>query len=250
MIDLPIAAGIDHIILEVLQALLPLVVFFLIFQVISLKLPREYIINLLKGLIITSIGMVLFFQGVKIAFLPVGQKIGEYFGSLDQLWILLPFGFLLGFLTTYAEPAVRVLCYQVEKTSSGYIRGTLILYALSFGVALSVMLGMARIIYAVPFLPLIIGGYTIALILMYFTDPDFVAIAFDSGGVATGPMAVTFLLAFTVGVADVLGGRDPLLDGFGMVAFIALTPILTVMTLGIILRRKQTNQNKQTGASP
>lgn len=242
MIYLPIADGIDHVIFDVLQALLPLVVFFLIMQVISLKLPKDYIINLLKGLFITLIGMILFFQGVKIAFLPAGQSIGTYCGTLDHIWILIPFGFLLGFLTTFAEPAVRVLCYEIETSSNGYIRGSLILYALSTGVALSVSVGMARILYGIPFLPIIIGGYIFALLLTRFTDPDFIAIAFDSGGVATGPMAVTFLMAFAVGVADSIGGRNPFLDGFGMIAFIALTPILTILILGIIFRYKKTGE--------
>lgn len=243
MVDLVVVDGIDHVIIEVIQALTPLVIFFLIFQVLSLKLPREYIINLMKGLIITLIGMVLFFQGVKLAFLPVGQQIGEFFGSFEHVWLLIPFGFLLGFLATYAEPAVRVLCYQIEKSSNGYIRGSLILYALSFGVAASVSVGMARIIYGIPFLPLIIGGYILAIVLMWFTDPDFIAIAFDSGGVATGPMAVTFLMALAVGVAESLGGRDPIVEGFGLIAFIALTPILTVMILGIVFKRKNIGVN-------
>ncbi|PWR71175.1 DUF1538 domain-containing protein [Methanospirillum stamsii] len=240
MIYIPIADGIDHVILDVIQALLPLVVFFLIIQILSLKLPGHYIINLFKGLFITLLGMVLFFQGVKIAFLPAGQNIGAYCGTLEQIWILIPLGFLLGFSTTFAEPAVRVLCYQVETSSNGYIRGSLILYALSIGVAFSVSLGMVRILYGFPFLPFIIGGYLLALILIRFTDHDFIAIAFDSGGVATGPMAVTFLMAFAVGVADSIGGRDPFLDGFGMIAFIALTPILTILILGIIFKMNKT----------
>lgn len=242
MTYLPIVDGIEHVIFDVIQALLPLVVFFLIIQVVSLKLPGYYVLNLFKGLFITLIGMVLFFQGVKIAFLPAGQSIGAYCGTLEHTWILIPFGFLLGFLTTFAEPAVRVLCSQVETSSNGYIRGSLILYALSIGVATSVSFGMVRILYGLPFLPFIIGGYLLALILIRFTDHDFIAIAFDSGGVATGPMAVTFLMAFAVGVADSIGGRDPFLDGFGMIAFIALTPILTILTLGIIFKMKKTGE--------
>jgi hypothetical protein len=241
MIYLPIADGLDHVVIEVLQALAPLVLFFIIFQLVSLKLPKEYIVNLMKGLIVTLIGMILFFQGVKIAFLPAGQEIGEYLGSFEHLWVLIPFGFLIGFLATFAEPAVRVLCYQIEKSSNGYIRGSLILYTLSFGVAISVSVGMARIIYGFPFLPIIIGGYLLVLFLMWFTDPDFVAIAFDSGGVATGPMAVTFLMALAVGVADAIGGRDPIIEGFGLIAFIAFTPILLVMLLGIWFKHKRTS---------
>mgnify|MGYP001112035365 CR=1 FL=1 len=134
---------IGHVVLDVILDLAPLVLFFIAYQVISLRLPRAYVTSLFKGIVITLIGMVLFFQGVAIAFIPAGQSIGAYFGSSDYVWALVPFGFFLGFLTTYAEPAVRVLCYQIEQSSSGYIRGSLILYTLSFGVAVSVGLGMA-----------------------------------------------------------------------------------------------------------
>ncbi|HII98707.1 MAG TPA: DUF1538 domain-containing protein [Methanoregula sp.] len=232
-------AGVDHVIVEVLQALSPLVIFFVVFQFLSLQLPREYIFGLFKGITITLIGMVLFFQGVKIAFLPAGQEIGAYFGGLEQLWLLIPFGFLLGFLTTYAEPAVRVLCYQIEKSSGGYVPGNLILYALSFGVAIAVAIGMARIVYGFAFLPFVIGGYLIAIVLMRFTDPDFIAIAFDSGGVATGPMAVTFLMALAVGASVEVGGGNPITEGFGLIALIALSPILSILILGIAYRIKK-----------
>lgn len=243
MTELLIFDGIFAVILDVLQALLPLIFFFCIFQVVSLKLPEEYVVNLGKGILITLIGMVLFFQGVHIAFLPAGTKIGAFFGTFEILWILIPFGFLLGFLATFAEPAVRVLCYEIEKSSSGYIQGSLILYSLSIGVAASVSLGMARILYELPFHIMIIAGYLLALILMKFSDKDFIAIAFDSGGVATGPMAVTFIMAFSVGVADSMGGRNALLDGFGMIAFIALTPILTLLVLGIYFKHKKQEIN-------
>lgn len=242
MVYLTIIDGLDHVILEVLQALIPLVFFFMIFQILSLKLPKEYILNLSKGIIITLIGMILFFQGVKIAFFPVGQQIGEFFGSLEHIWLLIPFGFVLGFLAVYAEPAVRVLCHQIEDSSSGYIRGSFILYSLSFGVAISVSIGMARIVYGIPFQPIIICGYLLAIALMWFTDKDFIGIAIDSGAVSTGPMAVTFLMSLAVGVAEAIGGRDPIVEGFGLIALISLTPILMVMILGVIFRYKNTGE--------
>jgi len=231
--------GIGHVVLDVILALAPLVLFFIAYQVISLRLPRAYVTGLFKGIVVTLIGMVLFFQGVAIAFIPAGQSIGAYFGSSGHVWVLVPFGFFLGFLTTYAEPAVRVLCYQIEQSSSGYIRGSLILYTLSFGVAVSVGLGMARIIYGFSFLPLMIAGYILAILLARFADRDFVAIAFDSGGVATGPMAVTFLMSLAVGVAASMEGRNAVTEGFGLIAFIALAPILSVLVLGILFKHKK-----------
>jgi len=183
--------------------------------------------------------MVLFLQGVSVAFLPAGREIGEAVAAIDQRWLLIPFGFLLGFLVTYAEPAVRVLCYQVGESSSGYIGESLILYTLSLGVAVSVSLGMARLVYAIPLLFFLIPGYLTAILLLPFSDREFIGIAFDSGGVATGPMAVTFLLSLAVGVAAGIEGRNPVTDGFGLIALIALAPILSVLVLGILYRRMQ-----------
>jgi len=229
--------GVDRITIEVARALLPLLLFFGVFQALYLKLPRVYVANLAKGILLAFLGMVLFLQGVNVAFLPAGREIGEAVAALDQRWLLIPFGFLLGFLTTYAEPAVRVLCYQVEESSGGSIGRSLILYTLSFGVAVSVSLGMARLVYGIPLLSFLIPGYLLAIILLLFSDGEFVGIAFDSGGVATGPMAVTFLLSLAVGVAAGIEGRNPVTDGFGLIALIALAPIISVLALGIIYRR-------------
>jgi len=219
--------------------LIPLLVFFLGFQFFYLKLPRSYIKNLIRGILFAALGMILLLQGVRVAFLPAGHEIGETLATLDQRWLLVPFGFFLGFLTTYAEPAVRVLCYQVEEASSGSIRQSVILYSLSIGVAISVACGMLRLVYGVSLLYFVIPGYLLALILLKFSDADFIGVAFDSGGVATGPMAVTFLLSLAIGVATGIEGRDPVVDGFGLIALIALAPIISVLLLGILYRRKR-----------
>jgi hypothetical protein len=219
--------------------LIPLLVFFLGFQFFYLKLPRSYIKNLIRGILFAALGMILLLQGVRVAFLPAGHEIGETLATLDQRWLLVPFGFFLGFLTTYAEPAVRVLCYQVEEASSGSIRQSVILYSLSIGVAVSVACGMLRLVYGVSLLYFVIPGYLLALILLKFSDADFIGVAFDSGGVATGPMAVTFLLSLAIGVATGIEGRDPVVDGFGLIALIALAPIISVLLLGILYRRKR-----------
>lgn len=237
MIGVALLDGIGRIILEVIQALLPLLIFFAVFQVFYLKLPRVYVANLAKGILLASLGMILFLQGVNVAFLPAGQEIGEAVAALNQQWLLIPFGFILGFLATYAEPAVRVLGYQVEESSGGSIGESLILYTISLAVAVSVSLGMARLVYGIPLLYFIIPGYLLVIILLALTDKKFVGIAFDSGSVATGPMAVTFLLSLAVGVAAGIEGRNPLIDGFGLIALIALAPILSVLVLGILYRR-------------
>lgn len=180
--------------------------------------------------------MIIYLQGINIAFIPRGQAIGTYLGILDRRWLLVPFGFMVGFLATYAEPAVRVLCYQIEKSSSGFIRGSLILYTLSIGGAVSVSLGMARIVYGIPFSSIILAGYGLSLLLLVFSDKDFIAIAFDSGGVATGPRAVSFLASLAVGATVVMDGRNPIADAFGLIALVALAPILSVLILGTLFR--------------
>ena len=182
--------------------------------------------------------MVLFFEGIEIGFLPAGKIIGEYFGSLEHNWILIPLGFMMGFLTTYAEPAVMILCNQIEKFSNGSISGNVVKYLLSLSVAFFVSVGMAKLVYGINLLIIIILGYSIVLLLTLFSDKEYIAIAFDSGGVVTGPMAVTFLMAMALGAASALEGRNPLIDGFGLISLIALAPIIPVMAFGLIIRYK------------
>ena len=222
--------------LSVVKALLPLVSLFLIFQFLFLKLPRRYIFNLLKGTLLAVVGLLLFLEGVRIGFLPAGQAIGETLGNITWKWLLIPFGFFIGFLTTWTEPAVRILCDQVEKASAAAIRKSVILYVICAGVALFVGLGMAKIIYGIPLLYIVVPGYIIVLIMLWFSDKQFLSVAFDAGGVATGPMAVTFLMAIAIGISSTIEGRDPVIHGFGLIALIALAPIISVMAMGLVVR--------------
>ncbi len=231
--------GITDITIEVLLALIPIVIFFMFFQLRYLKLPSFEVTKILIGMLMTAIGMIIFLYGVYNGLYPIGFKMGEFFGNLEQIWILIPLGFILGFLATFAEPAVRVLSYQIEKSSSGYIRAKLMLYTLSFGVAVFVAVAMAKIVYGIPFLYIIVPGYLLALVLLWLSDKDFIGIAFDAGGVATGPMAVTFLMSMVVGMASGHSGRDAVIDGFGLIAMIALAPIIFVMLLGIYVKYKR-----------
>lgn len=231
--------GIVDITIEVLEALLPLVIFFLFFQLRYLKLPSFEITKVFIGMLMTALGMIIFLYGVYNGLYPIGLKIGEFFGSSEKMWILIPMGFVLGFLATFAEPAVRVLGYQVEKSSSGYIKSKLMLYTLSIGVAVFVAIAMAKIVYGIPFRNIIVPGYLLALVLLWLSDKDFIGIAFDAGGVATGPMAVTLLMSMVVGMASSHSERDAIVDGFGLIAMIALAPIIFVMLLGIYVKYKR-----------
>ncbi|NPV80926.1 MAG: DUF1538 domain-containing protein [Firmicutes bacterium] len=239
MKEIKVFAGFGHVLQEVAMALVPLAVLFLCLQAWVLKFPRQRVIKVLKGLILTFIGLALFLQGVYVGFLPVGRSLGEILGALDYSWLLIPIGFILGFVAAFAEPAVRVLTYEVEKASGGYIPQQVMLYTLSLGVAASVALSMWRILSGFSLWRLVIPGYLISFIIARYSTPSFVAIAFDSGGVATGPMTVTFISAVALGVASVIKGRNPLIEGFGMVALVALSPILAVLSLGLLYNRKE-----------
>ncbi|MGM0365076.1 MAG: DUF1538 domain-containing protein [Actinomycetota bacterium] len=230
------------IIIEVAIALIPLMVIFLIYQIFFLKLPRTEAKNIMKGMFLTFVGLVMFLYGVHIGFLPTGNTIGEVLGSLNHRWILIPIGFILGFTVTIAEPAVRVLCQEVENASSGYIQEKTMLFTISLGVAASIALAMARTLWGIHLAYFILPGYVVALALAKIISPTFTAIAFDSGGVATGPMTVTFIMAISVGAANIMEGRDAITDGFGLISLVALAPILSVVILGLLYR---INERKQ-----
>jgi hypothetical protein len=219
-------------------AVLPLAALFMTFQVLLLRLPRRDFRNILTGTGISALGLFLFLLGVMIGFFPFGQAIGESFGSLRHRWLLLPIGLFIGFVTTWGEPSVRILADQVEEASNGSIRRLVILYAVCIGVALSVALGLLRIAYGIPILRLLVPGYLVVIAIMWLSPKEFVSIAVDAGGVATGPMANTFLLTLALSAAASMG-QDPITDGLGLVALIALAPILSVMVLGVLVRSKE-----------
>lgn len=239
MNEIKIFDGFSHVLLEVAVALIPLVFVFLILQLWLLKFTKKKVLNVLKGLALTYIGLSFFLQGVYVGFMPAGEILGKALGSLYYKWLLIPIGFILGFVATFAEPAVRILNHEIERASGGYIPQKIMLYTMSFGVAVSIAISMARILIGFPLWVIVVPGYVAALIMARYSTPTFVAVAFDSGGVATGPMTVTFVLAMTLGIASVIEGRNPLYEGFGMIALVALSPILSVLTLGLLYRRME-----------
>lgn len=228
--------------LSVTIAIVPLVLLFLLVQVFLLKLPRQQVADILKGTAIAAVGLFLFLLGIGVGFLPFGQTVGAALGALDEIWLFVLAGLLLGLLTAWGEPAVRILADQVEQASSGSIRGSLVLYAVCIGVALWGGLGALRIAYEIPLLYLLVPGYLLVIGLMWLSDRDFVAIAVDAGGVATGPLANSFLLALALGASASMGDQDAIVDGFGFVALIALAPIISVMVLGLLIRPKTRTQ--------
>jgi len=221
---------------SVAEAVLPLVAFFLVFQALLLRLPRRSVLDIMIGTLIAAAGLFLFLLGVEIVLMPVGRAIGEALGTLPHKWLLAPLGLFLGFVTTWSEPAVRIFAEQVEDASSGSISAQTVLYTICIGVAASVALGLLRITYGLPLLYLVVPGYALVIVIMWLCERDFVAIAVDAGGVATGPMANTFLLALALGAAASTKGSDLIVEGLGLVSLIALAPVLSVMTLGLLVR--------------
>lgn len=224
---------------EIFLAMLPMIVLFLIFQKTSFKLNKKAFTKIIKGLLYTFIGLVLFLVGVNAGFMDVGSVIGYKLASFDNKSIVIAIGFILGLLTILAEPAVHVLTNQIEDVTSGYVKKNIVLVALSIGVGFAIALSMIRII--IPEIQLwhyLLPGYIIALLLTFFAPKLFVGIAFDSGGVASGPMTATFILAFAQGAADRIEGANVLVDGFGVISMVALTPLITLQVLGIIYKMK------------
>ncbi|HWK72954.1 MAG TPA: DUF1538 domain-containing protein [Povalibacter sp.] len=224
---------------SVVMAVLPLVVLFAAFQIFLLKLPRKDVQRILIGTAIAAAGLFIFLLGVGIGFMPFGRAIGETLGSMSQKWLLLPAGVFLGFATTWGEPAVRILADQVDQASNGSIRRSLVIYTVCIGVSVFVGLGLLRIGYRIPLLYLLIPGYLLVASIVWLSDRSFIAIAVDAGGVATGPLANTFLLALALGASGAMGNQDPMIGGLGLVALIALAPMVSVMTLGLLMRWKK-----------
>lgn len=240
-------SGLEHVVTtawSVVLAVLPLAVVFLVFQMLFLRIPTREVARILTGTVLAALGLFLFLLGVTIAFLPFGRVTGEALGTLSEAWLVVPIGILLGFVTTWGEPAVRILADQVEEASGGSIRQSVVIVAVCVGVALSVGLGLYRIDHELPLLYLLLPGYGLVLAAMWSSKPKFVAIAVDAGGVAAGPLANSFLLALAFGASSTMGGQDPLIHGLGLVALIALAPVLSLVALGMIVRWKEHRQER------
>ena len=223
---------------EIAVSLLPIVVFFGIFQLISRDINKRTLIKIGIGLIYTYIGLVLFLTGVNVGFMPAGNYLGQTIAGLSYSWIIIPIGMIIGYFIVLAEPAVFVLTRQVEEMTSGAISAKAMGLSLSIGVSVSVGLAMIRVLTGISILYLLIPGYAIALLLTFFVPKIFTAIAFDSGGVASGPMTATFLLPFAMGACESLGGNI-ITDAFGIVAMVAMTPLITIQIMGLVFKIKE-----------
>ena len=218
---------------EVAIALGLIVVFFLICQVTFLKLPKRQLLRIGIGVIFTYLGLVIFLTGVNVGFMPIGYKLGFELSTRMNRWLLVGFGLIMGVLVVLAEPAIHVLNSQVEEITGGYVSKRAMMIGLCIGVGAAIGLSVLRIIFDFSLVYYIIPGYFISLALSLFVPPVYTAIAFDSGGVASGPMTSGFILPFAVGACVGLQGEAAVLrDAFGVVALVAMTPLITIQLLG------------------
>lgn len=229
---------------EVLVSLLPIAAVFVIFQLLTRRYQRRQLKRIAVGLVYTYAGLMLFLCGVNVGFAPVGSFLGKELASLVFNWILIPIGMLIGYYIVKAEPAIQVLNHQVENVTDGAVSVKAMNRCMSIGVAISVGLAMMRVLTGLPIGWIIIPGYLIALVLSRFVPKIFVGIAFDSGGVASGPMTSTFLLPLSIGTCQAIGG-NLMTDAFGVVALVALTPLIAIQIMGIVYQVKISAMQKK-----
>ncbi len=222
---------------EVFVSIAPITAVFVIFQAFCRRYSKREVTRIVVGFVYTYIGLVLFLCGVNVGFAPLGSFMGEQLAALPYKWILVPLGALIGYFIVKAEPAIQILNHQVESVTNGSISARTMDTCMSIGVSVSVGLAMLRILAQIPIMWILIPGYIIALVLSRVVPPIFVGIAFDSGGVASGPMTTTFLLPLSIGACTAVGG-NLMTDAFGVVALVALTPLIAIQIMGLIYNIK------------
>ena len=223
---------------EILFAFVPIVFLFILFQIITKRFHIHNVIKMSVGFLYTYIGLVLFLTGANVGFMPAGRLIGSMISKSSFSVMLIPIGMLMGYFVVSAEPAVHSLKRQVSEITSGAISQKSVGLALSIGVSVSVGITMLRVLTGIPILPFLIFGYCTSLIISFFVPAIYTGIAFDSGGVASGPMTSTFMLPFAVGACEAIGG-NVMTDAFGIVALIAMAPLITIQFLGLYERRSR-----------
>ena len=241
-------SALPHYLWEMAVALAPIVVIFLIFQFVAIKMPFRNFMKVVVGILYTLGGLTLFLTGVNVGFASLGAILGQFMVANSALrYLLIPLGAIMGWFIIAAEPAVYVLEKQIEEVSAGAIPGKAIKISLSIAIALAMALTMLRVLTGMSLMWFLVPGYTIALLLSFFVPDIYTAIAFDSGGVASGPMTATFMLQFVIGASAALGG-NVLRDAFGVVALVAMMPLISIQVVGVLFRKKR--DEEETPALP
>lgn len=230
--------GVPQYMKEMAVAMLPIVLIFFLFHFLVLKLNRHSLLKICVGLFYTYVGLVLFLTGVNVGFSSLGTVLGMELAQGSGKFILVPLAALLGWFIISAEPAVVVLEKQIEEVSAGAISGKIIKRSLSVAIAAAMGLSMLRVLTGISILWFLVPGYAAALLLTFFVPDIYTAIAFDSGGVASGPMTATFMLQFVIGASLAVGG-NVLADAFGVVAMVAMMPLLSIQTVGFVYEKRK-----------
>ena len=230
---------------EVLVAFIPIIVMLIVFELVYRRFRKQQMLKISIGLVYTFLGLVLFLTGANVGFMPAGKLIGAQIATSDVQYVLIPIGMVMGYFVVSAEPAVHSLKKQVEEVTNGAISQNAIGLALSLGVAVSVGIAMLRVLTGIPIYPFLIVGYIVALTITFFVPRIYTGIAFDSGGVASGPMTTTFMLPFAIGACEAIGGNI-MTDAFGIVAMVAMTPLIAIQVLGLHSKIKQRQLHKKT----
>jgi uncharacterized membrane protein (DUF485 family) len=220
--------------LEVTRAVAPLILVVCALQVTLVHAPLPLFLQFLGGSAIAIAGMMLMFVGIELGILPMGRFIGAELPKKGSLALIMTVAFAIGFVTTVPEPDVIVLSSQVDQASGGAISGTVVLYVIALGLAAFAALAMARIVFGWPMKYLLAGGYVLALVLAGFAPPQFVPLAFDGGSVTTGVLSAPVVIALAIGVSSVLAGRSAVSDGFGLVGFASIGPIVAILLMGLL----------------
>ena len=241
--------GLPEYMKEIAGSLLPIVVLFGVFQCAVLRLDKHSLCRIAVGLVYTYIGLVLFLTGANVGFMPAGNYLGQVLAGQPFRWVLVPIGMLIGYFIVKAEPAVYVLNKQVEEVTDGAIPAHAMGTALSVGVAVSVGLAMVRVLTGISILWFLIPGYAFAIGIAFVVPKLFTAIAFDAGGVASGPMTATFLLPLAQGACVAVGGNI-VTDAFGVVAMVAMTPLITVQMMGLVAQFRTGKRRTAPAAQP
>ncbi len=219
-------------------SILPIILVIVVYQFLTKKLKKIDIAKMSVGIIFTFIGLIIFLTGVNLGFLQIGYDLGVHISLSNYHHILIPIGMIFGFIIVNAEPALRILNQQISDLTEGSLRADTIKYCLALGISLAVGLSLVRIYYQIPISYFLIPGYIIVCLLTYFSPKVFTSIAFDIAGASSGPLTTSFLLPICIGACEALGG-EILVDAFGVVALVAMTPLITIQLLGTIYQTKQ-----------
>lgn len=221
---------------SVIQDVLPIIVVIAFFQYLIIKRPIAHLAKIITGIVLVILGLDAFIVGLELGLFPIGETIAYQLTAMDNVWLIYLFGFSVGFATTMAEPALMAIAIKASEISNGNINQKTLRIAVALGVAIGIALGCYRLVHGAPLHYYIIIGYSIVIIMTYFAPSYIIPIAYDSGGVTTSTVTVPLVAALGLGLAEHIEGRDPLIDGFGLIAFASLFPMITVMGYGIIAK--------------